>query len=62
MPEIKRVDLALLASERRAFSAEVWDWPELEGVEALDLELTAWSPDDAARAFAERFGALDARR
>ena len=62
VPEIKRVDRALLASERRAFSAESWPWPELEGIEPLDLELTAWSPDDAARAFAERYAELDARR
>ena len=62
VPEIKRVDRALLATERRAFSAEDWHWPELEGVEPLDLELTAWSPDDAARAFAERYAELDARR
>ena len=26
IPEIKRVDRALLATERRAFSAEVWHW------------------------------------
>ena len=62
VPEIKRVDRALLATERRAFSAEDWHWPELEGVEPLDLELTAWSPDEAARAFAERYAVLDARR
>jgi 5'-deoxynucleotidase YfbR-like HD superfamily hydrolase len=62
VPEIKRADRALLATERRAFSAETWHWPELEGVEALDLELTAWSPDEAARAFAERFAELDAKR
>jgi 5'-deoxynucleotidase YfbR-like HD superfamily hydrolase len=62
VPEIKRVDRALLASERRVFSAETWHWPELEGVEPLDLELTAWPPDEAARAFAERYAALDARR
>jgi hypothetical protein len=37
-------------------------WPELEGVEPLNLELTAWPPDDAARAFAERYAELDARR
>jgi uncharacterized protein len=60
--EIKRVDRALLATERRAFSAEDWHWPELEGVEPLDLELTAWSPDEAARAFARRYAELDARR
>jgi hypothetical protein len=60
--EIKPVDRALLASERRAFSAEDWHWPELDGVEPLDLELTAWSPDEAARAFAQRYAELDARR
>jgi len=62
VPEIKRVDRALLAAERRAFSAERWHWPELEGVEPLDVELTAWPPDEAARAFAERYAELDARR
>jgi uncharacterized protein len=61
-PEIKRLDRALLATERRAFSAETWHWPELDGVEPLDLELTAWAPDRAAAAFAERFAELDARR
>jgi hypothetical protein len=62
VPEIKRADRALLATERRAFSAETWHWPELEGVEPLDLELTAWPPDEAARAFAERYAELQARR
>jgi 5'-deoxynucleotidase YfbR-like HD superfamily hydrolase len=62
VPEVKRADRALLATERRAFSAETWHWPELDGVEALDVELTAWSPDEAASAFAERFAELDARR
>jgi hypothetical protein len=62
VPDIKRVDRALLATERRAFSAETWHWPELEGVEALDLELTAWPPDQAAQAFARRYAELDARR
>jgi uncharacterized protein len=61
-PEIKRLDRALLATERRAFSAETWYWPELDGVEPLDLGLTAWAPDRAAAAFAERFAELDARR
>jgi hypothetical protein len=56
------VDLSLLASERRAFSAEAWHWPELDGVEPLDIELTAWSPDEAAEAFGRRYAALDARR
>jgi uncharacterized protein len=62
VPEIKLADRALLATERRAFSAETWHWPELEGVEPLDLELVPWSPDEAARAFAERYAELDARR
>jgi hypothetical protein len=62
VPEIKRADRALLATERRAFSDESWPWPELEGVEPLDLELIAWPPDEAARAFAARYAELDARR
>jgi uncharacterized protein len=62
VPEIKRADRALLATERRAFSAEDWHWPELDGVEPLDLELVALSPDDAAEAFARRYAELDARR
>ena len=61
-PQIKRADRALLATERRAFSAETWRWPELEGVEPLDMELTAWTPDEAAQAFAERYSELDAKR
>ena len=62
VPEIKRADRALLATERRAFSAEDWHWPELDGVEPLDLGLTALSPDDAAEAFARRYAELDAAR
>jgi hypothetical protein len=62
VPEIKTVDRALLATERRAFSAEAWHWPELEGVEPLDIELVAWSPEEAAEAFARRYAELDARR
>ena len=62
VPEVKRADRALLAAERRAFSAETWHWPELDGVEPLDRELVAWSPDAAADAFAKRFAELEARR
>ena len=62
VPEIKRVDRALLATERRSVSGESWDWPELEGVEALDVELHAWTPDEAERAFTARFEQLQARR
>jgi hypothetical protein len=62
VPEIKAVDRALLATERRVFSAEVWHWPELEDVEPLDLELTPWSPDKAADEFTRRYAELEARR
>jgi uncharacterized protein len=62
VPQIKPADRALLATERLAFSADVWHWPELEGVEPLDLELSAWTPDEAAEAFARRYAELDARR
>src|SRR3954471_4778456 len=62
VPEIKRADRALLATERRVFSAEDWHWPELEGVEPLDLQLTAWSPDEAAARFAARYAQLDKAR
>jgi uncharacterized protein len=62
VPEIKRADRALLATERRAFSAETWHWPELDGVEPLGIDLRAWSPDEAAQAFAERYAELDGRR
>lgn len=59
---IKRIDRALLATERRAFSAERWQWPELAGVESIDLKLEGWPPDEAAEAFLRRFEELDARR
>jgi 5'-deoxynucleotidase YfbR-like HD superfamily hydrolase len=62
VPEVKRVDRALLATERRTFSAEHWHWPELDGVEPLDIEVHAWPPEEAARTFAERYAELDARR
>jgi uncharacterized protein len=62
VPAVKSVDRALLATERRAFSAEAWHWPELDGVEPLGIELTAWSPDRAADEFAKRYAELQARR
>jgi len=62
VPEIKKADRALLATERKAFSGEGWHWPELDGVEPLDMELTAWPADEAARAFAARYAELDAKR
>jgi len=62
VPDVKRVDRALLATERRALSGVAWDWPELEGVEALDVELVPCPPDEAERQFLARFAALQARR
>jgi len=62
VPEIKRADRALLATERRAFSTEDWHWPELDGIEPLDLQLTAWAPDEAAARFRARYDELDAAR
>jgi uncharacterized protein len=62
VPEIKQADRALLATERRAFSAEIWHWPELDDVEPLDLRLAAWSPDHAAEEFAKRYEELSVRR
>ena len=60
--EIKRADRALLATERKALSGENWHWPELDGIEPLDLEVTPWPPDEAAKAFLARFEELNARR
>ena len=62
VPEIKQADRALLATERRAFSAETWHWPELDGVEPVELELVARPPDKAAGEFAKRYAELQARR
>jgi hypothetical protein len=62
VPELKPADRALLATERRAFSAETWHWPELEGVEPLDIDLHGWSPDEAERAFTRRYAELESRR
>jgi len=59
---LKPADRALLATERRAFSAETWHWPELEGIEPLEIELNAWPPDLAERKFAQRFAELQSRR
>ena len=52
---LKAVDRALLATERRAVSQVAWDWPELEGVEPLELEIDPWLPDRAHDEFLARF-------
>jgi hypothetical protein len=61
-PAIKDIDRALLATERRAFSSERWHWPELAGVEPLEIDFQAWSPDEAAEGFLRRFEELEGRR
>ena len=59
---IKAIDRALLATERRRFSRVTWNWPELEGVEPLDIEIEPWPPPRAAHEFLERYERLQARR
>jgi hypothetical protein len=61
-PQLKAVDRGLLATERRAVSQVAWDWPELEGVEPLELEIDPWLPDRARDEFLVRFERIDARR
>jgi hypothetical protein len=56
---VKRVDRALLASERRALMADTWDWPELTGVEPLDVEIEPWPPERARSEFLRRFRELE---
>jgi len=58
VPEIKPIDRALLAAERRAFSQIAWHWPELDGAEPLDVDLEAWEPARAAEEFRTRFERL----
>ena len=59
---IKPIDRALLATERRTFSKVAWNWPELEGVEPLDLAIEPWEPDRAQREFLERYERLEVAR
>jgi hypothetical protein len=57
---VKELDRALLATERAALmraADDAW-WPELDGVEPLDVEIDPWPPERAAREFLDRFGML----
>jgi hypothetical protein len=58
--DVKEADRAVLASERLAFMQESFDWPELAGVAAIDLQLEPWLPARAEREFLERFARLEA--
>jgi 5'-deoxynucleotidase YfbR-like HD superfamily hydrolase len=59
---LKPLDRAVLATERRAVSDEAWHWPELDGFEALDLEIEPWPPERARDEFLARFARLEAAR
>jgi hypothetical protein len=59
---LKEVDRALLATERRAVAHEAWHWPELDGVEPLDLEIEPWLPDRARDEFLTRYAEIQSRR
>jgi hypothetical protein len=59
---VKPLDRALLATERRIFSTVSWAWPELDGVEPLDLEIEPWLPDRAREEFTRRYERLEALR
>jgi hypothetical protein len=56
-PVVKDVDRAMLATERRALMAPGFDWPELSGVESLEVEIDPWQPEDAVYEFLERWEA-----
>ncbi len=59
---IKPLDRALLATERRIFSTISWEWPELDGVEPLELVIEPWLPDRAREEFTRRYDHLAALR
>jgi uncharacterized protein len=59
---LKEIDRAVLATERATLTMVAWHWPELEGVEALDLLIEPWTPEVAEAAFLERYARLEAQR
>ncbi len=61
-PLLKEIDRALLATERRSFSSVTWYWPELDGIEALELDIRPWRPERAFRELLRRFERLDTQR
>ncbi|HWK30224.1 MAG TPA: hypothetical protein VNS09_26890 [Solirubrobacter sp.] len=52
---VKPLDRALLAAERRVFSRVSWPWPELDGVEPLDVTIEPWPPERAREEFLRRY-------
>jgi 5'-deoxynucleotidase YfbR-like HD superfamily hydrolase len=61
-PSLKPLDRAVLATERRAVSDEAWHWPELDGFEALELDIDPWPPERARDEFLARFERLESSR
>ena len=61
-PRLKEIDRALLATERATLTMVAWHWPELEGVEPLELQIEPWTPEVAEAAFLERYARLEAQR
>jgi uncharacterized protein len=56
---LKEIDRALLAAEKAALVAPGWEWPELDRVEAVALEIDPWPPERGAQELLARFAALD---
>jgi 5'-deoxynucleotidase YfbR-like HD superfamily hydrolase len=55
---VAEIDRAVLAAERQVLMVAVWDWPELEGIEAADVAIEPWQPEQSAREFLERYDRL----
>jgi hypothetical protein len=61
-PRLKAIDRALLAAEKAALLSPSWEWPELEGVEAVGLDIEPWLSERAARELLARFAEINGRR
>jgi 5'-nucleotidase len=61
-PLLKEVDRALLATERSVVSQVAWDWPELQGVQPLDVSIDPWRPERAHDEFLARYLEIEAQR
>lgn len=59
---LKEIDSELLAAEKRALVAPGWEWPELLGVTAADIDIDAWPPEQATEEFTRRFDELERKR
>lgn len=57
-PLLNATDRALLAAEKQVLTAQAWEWPELNGVEAAAVAVQPWLPARAAREFMTRYKKL----